>query len=67
MAEDPTGVAPRAGYSTETLMKIMSQAGLAMHGEDFDHVMPDPVDVRGWIIVLKDGTTDYARIGCIRP
>ena len=48
-------------------MKIMSQAGLAMHGEDFDHVMPDPVDVRGWIIVLKDGTTDYARIGCIRP
>lgn len=67
MAEDPTPAPSRGRYSGEALEKIMCEVGLAQHGENFEHVVPDPVDALGWILVLKDGTTDYARIGSIRP
>ena len=66
MAEDvPT--TPRVQWSVEALTKIISDLALTVHGANFDHLIPDPLDTLGWIAVLKDGTTDHMRIGCLRP
>ena len=65
MAEDsPT--TPRGQWSPEALAKVVSDLALTVHGANFDHLMPDPFSSSGWIVVLKDGTTDHMRIGCAR-